>query len=92
MSVERDEHDVEPHEAVLELGDHRGRRVAGGALPEAAVHGGDEVEDPRADGDAERQDRGGRRMLGERRGRGGERDRQPGVQQVAEPTVASSGG
>ena len=90
---ERDEHDVEPHQAVLELGDHRGRRVAGRALPDAAVDGRDEVEDPRADRHAERDDRGGRRMLGQRRRRGGERDRQPGVQHVAEraPSPAPAG-
>ena len=69
---------------MLKLGDHRRRRVAGGPLPEAALHRGDEVEDPGADRDAERQDRRGRRMLGQRRGRGRERDRQAGVQQVAE--------
>ena len=56
-------------EAVLELGDHRRRRVAGGALPDAALDRRDEVEDPGADRDAERQDRGRRRMLGDRRGR-----------------------
>ena len=81
---ERDQHHVEPDQAVLKLRDHRRRRVTGGALPDAALHGGDEVEDPGADRHAERQDRRGRRMLGHRRRRGRERDRQAGVQQVAE--------
>ena len=89
---QRDEHDVEPDEAVLELGDHRRRRVAGGALPEAALDGGDEVDDPGADGDAQRQDRRGGRMLGQRRGRRGERDGQPGVQQVTEQRRVTSSG
>ena len=34
---ERDQHDVEPHQSVLELRHHRRRRVAGGALPDAAL-------------------------------------------------------
>ena len=75
-ATQRDQHDVEPHQPVLELGDHRGRRVAGDALPQPAVHRGDEVDDPGADRHAQRHDRGRRRMIGQRRRRGRERDRQ----------------
>ena len=60
-----------------------GRRVAGEPLPDAAVHRGDEAEDPGPDGEAEGQDGGGGRMLGQRGHRRGERDREPGVEQVA---------
>ena len=52
ISASRDQHHVEPHEPVLELGDHRRRRVAGDPLPDPALHGGDEVDDPGADRDA----------------------------------------
>ena len=45
----RDEDDIEANQAVLEFGDHRRRRVRGRALPDAAVNGGDEVDDPGAD-------------------------------------------
>ena len=89
---QRDQHDVEPHEPVLELRDHRRRRVAGGALPDPALHGGDEVDDPGADRDAERQDRGGGRMLGERRRRRRERDVNPALSTWPSRTVTSSGG
>ena len=81
---DRDEHDVEAHEPVLEFGDHRRRRVAGRALPPAALHGRDEVHDPGADRDGERDDRGRGRMLGHRRRGGGKRDREARVQQVPE--------
>ena len=50
--------------------DHRRRRVARRAFPDAALHGRNEIEDPRADGHAERQDRGGRGMFRDDR-RGG---------------------
>ncbi len=79
-----DQHDVEPHESVLELGHHRRRRVAGGALPDPTLYGGDEVDDPGSYRDAERQDRGGGRMLGQRRCGRCECDGQPGVQEVTE--------
>ena len=79
-----DEHDIEPHEAVLELGHHRRRRVAGGTLPQTALHRGDEVDDPRADGDAQRQDRRRRRMFGDRGRRRRDRDGEAGIQQMAE--------
>ena len=80
----RDQHDVELDEAVLKGCDHRRRRVAGGALPHAALHGGDEIQDPRADGDAQREDRGGGRMFADCSHDGGERDRQARVQQMAD--------
>ena len=83
-SAQRDQHDVEANEAVLKLGDHRRRRVPGGALPDPALYGGDEIDDPGSYRDAERQDRGGGRMLGERRRGRGECDRQPGVQEVTD--------
>ena len=67
---------------MLELGDHRGGCVAGGALPEAALNGAEEVQDPRADGDGEGEDGGGGRVFGERRGRGAEGDGQQRVQDV----------
>ncbi len=70
-------------EAVLELGDHRGRRVLGGALPDAAMDGGDEIQDPGADGDRQRrrsrQSRGDRSIDAAARR---ERHGQPGIEHV----------
>ena len=64
---QRDEHRVQPQQAVLKLRHHRRRRVARRTLPHAALDRREEIDDPRADGHAERQDRRRRRMFGERR-------------------------
>ncbi len=76
---------------MLELGDHRRRRVAGGTFPEAALHRGDEVDDPGTDGHAERKDGGGRRVLRDRCSGRAERDAEAGIEHVPASTVAISG-
>lgn len=80
----RSQHHVEAHQPVLELGHHRRGGVAGRPLPEAAVHGRHEIHDPRADGDAEGDNRRGGRVIGERGGGRGQGNREGGVQAVAE--------
>ena len=78
----RDEHCIESNQTVLEFRDHRRRCVRSDPLPDAALHGGDEADDPGADRHAQGHDRRGRRMLGHRRGRGRQRHCQARVQHV----------
>ena len=78
-------------EPVLKLRDHRRRRVAGDALPHAALHRGDEIEDPRADRDAEREDRRRRRMLGHATPAAASAIVSPALSTWPRTTVASSG-
>ena len=89
MSVAATSTTDEPDEAVLELGHHRRRRVAGRSLPPAAVDGRDEAQDPRAHRRAERQDGRRRWVLGDRGHGGGQRDGEAGVQQVSQSPAAS---
>jgi hypothetical protein len=55
---------VELDESVLEIGDQCGWRERRHTLPESALHGCEEVDDPGPDGDAEREDRRRGRMFG----------------------------
>ena len=69
---------------MLERRDERGRRESRELLPYAAVNRRRELDDPRADRERQRGNRRGRRVLGHRSKRDGERNRQAGIEYLTD--------
>ena len=80
----RDQNQVPFEQPVLERRDERGRRESRELLPYAAVNRRRELDDPRADRERQRGNRRGRRVLGHRSKRDGERNRQAGIEYLTD--------
>ena len=91
VSARDDEDRADTEEAVLERAQHRRWHVRRQRLPPAAASERDELVGPGADGDAERDDRRRGRMVGHRRRRHRDRDRQCRMERVTERQVDELG-